>query len=71
MWLMSVPTALSLLAAFAGAALVRGFTDLTPWVALVIGGIAGWLLAALALVPAAERPDRALHRMGGFRRRRR
>lgn len=70
MWLMSAPTALSLFAAFVGAALVRALTDLTPWAALAIGGIAGWLLAALALAPFAERLDRALHRMGGPRRRR-
>lgn len=71
MWLLSVPTAVLLSAAIVGAALVRGLTDLTPWAALVVGAIAGWLVAAVALVPAAERVDRALHRMGGPRRRRR
>ena len=70
MWLISVPTALSLVAALVGAALVRGLTDLSPLAALAVGGSAGWLLAALALAPAAERLDRALHRMGGPRRRR-
>ena len=71
MWLLSVPTAVLLLAALVGAALVRGLTDLTPLAAVILGGIAGLLLAALALRPAAERVDRALHRMGGPRRRRR
>lgn len=69
MWLVSVPTAVSLLAAFAGAALVRGLTELASLAALAVGGIAGWLVAALVLAPAAERLDRALHRMGGPRRR--
>jgi hypothetical protein len=69
MWLISVPTAVSLFGALVGAGLVRGLTDLPPTVALIVGAIAGWLLAALALAPAAERLDRALHRMGGPRRR--
>lgn len=71
MWLVSVPAFVSLLGAFAGAVLALALTDLAPLAALAIGGIAGWVLAALLLGPAAERLDRALHRMGGPRRRRR
>jgi hypothetical protein len=70
---MSVPTAVSLFGALIGAALVRTLTNLSPAVALVIGGVAGWLLSSLVLGAAAERLDRRLHRMGGgpsFRRRR-
>lgn len=71
MWLISVPTTVLLLGALIGAVLVRALTDLAPLPALAVGGLAGWLLAAIALAPAAERLDRALHRMGGPRRRRR
>jgi hypothetical protein len=73
-WLVSVGTTVSLMGAFVGAVLVRALTDLSPLLAVVIGGFAGWVLAALVLGGAAERLDRRLHRMGGgpsFRRRRR
>jgi len=59
--------------AVVGAALARALTDLSPPFALVVGGVAGWLLSSLVLGAAAERLDRRLHRMGGgpsFRRRR-
>ena len=71
MWLLSAHTALGLLGALAGIVLARTVTDLTPIVAVVVGGFAGWTLAAIVLGPAAERLDRMLHRMGGPRRRRR
>lgn len=71
MWLLSAQTALGLLGALAGVVLMRGVTDLAPIVALVVGGFAGWTVAAVVLGPAAERLDRMLHRMGGPRRRRR
>jgi hypothetical protein len=71
MWLLSAHTALGLLGALAGIVLARAVTDLTPIVAVVVGGFAGWTLAAIVLGPAAERLDRMLHRMGGPRRRRR
>jgi hypothetical protein len=54
-------------------ALALEVTDLSRPLALVIGGAAGWVLAALVLGGPAERLDRRLHRMGtgrGFRRRR-
>ena len=72
-WLVSVPTAVSFCGAVVGAALARALTDLSPPFALVVGGVAGWLLSSLVLGAAAERLDRRLHRMGGgpsFRRRR-
>jgi len=52
---------------------VRALTDLSSPLAIVIGGIAGWILFSIVLGGAAERLDRSLHRMGGprFRRRRR
>jgi hypothetical protein len=62
----------SLAGAFAGAALMLGLTDLSRPLAVLIGGVAGWLLAAVVLGGPAERLDRRLHRMGTggrFRRR--
>jgi hypothetical protein len=73
-WLVSVGTAVSLAAALVGAVLARALTDLSPLLAVLIGGVAGWVLSSLFLGAAAERLDRRLHRMGGgpvFRRRRR
>jgi len=72
-WLVSAPTAVSFAGAVAGAVLVRALTDLSSPLAIVIGGIAGWILFSIVLGGAAERLDRSLHRMGGprFRRRRR
>jgi hypothetical protein len=64
----------SLSAAFAGAALALALTDLSPPLAALVGGVAGWVLSSLLLGAAADRLDRRLHRMGGprlFRRRRR
>jgi len=61
------------LGAVIGAALARAFINLSPPFSLLIGGVAGWLLASVFLGAAAERLDRRLHRMGGgpsFRRRR-
>jgi hypothetical protein len=60
---MSVPTAVSLLGAVIGAALVRSLTNLSPPFALLIGAVAGWVLASLVFGAAAERLDRRLHRM--------
>lgn len=71
MWLVSVRTAVSLLAALLGAVLVRALLDIPPAAALAVGGIAGWLLGGVLLGSAADRLDGALHRMGGPRRRRR
>jgi hypothetical protein len=70
MWLMSVPFALSLVGAVAGAVLLRVLVGIPPGLALLVGGIAGWLVVGIALAPVAERLDRSLHRMGGPRRRR-
>lgn len=70
MWFLSVPTAVSLLGAFVGAVLVRALTDLDPLLAVILGGVGGFVIAAALLGPAAERLDRSLHRMGGPRRRR-
>jgi hypothetical protein len=72
--LVSAGTAVSLTGALVGAALVRALTDLSPLLAVLIGGAAGWVLFSVLLGGAAERLDRRLHRMGGgggFRRRRR
>jgi hypothetical protein len=69
----SVGTAVSLSAAFVGAALALALIDLSPLLAVLIGAAAGWVLSSLLLGAAAERLDRRLHRMGGgrvFRRRR-
>ena len=73
-WLVSAGTAVSLAGALVGAALVRALTDLSPPLAVLIGGVAGWIVSSVLLGAAAERLDRRLHRMGGgrvFRRRRR
>jgi hypothetical protein len=62
----------SLAGAFAGVVLALELTDLSRPLAVLIGGAAGWILAALVLGGPAERLDRRLHRMGtgrGFRRR--
>jgi hypothetical protein len=69
-WLLSPSTALPLLAALVGAALVAGLTGLPPIVAVLVGGAGAWILAVVALAPVADRMDAALHRMGGPRRRR-
>jgi hypothetical protein len=72
--LVSVPTAVAFAGAVAGAVLARALTDLSPPLAVLIGGAAGWLVASVVLGAAAERLDKRLHRMGGgpsFRRRRR
>ena len=70
---MSAPTAVALWGAVAGAALALALTDLSPPLAVMVGGAAGWFLSAAVLGAAAERLDRRLHRMGGrgVRRRRR
>jgi hypothetical protein len=73
-WLVSVGTTVSLLAALVGAALAVALIDLSRPVAAVIGAAAGWVLSSLVLGAPADRLDRRLHRMGGgrvFRRRRR
>jgi phosphate/sulfate permease len=72
--LVSVGTAASLSGALVGAALALALTDLSQPVAVLVGGVVGWVLSSLILGAAAERLDRRLHRMGGtrvFRRRRR
>jgi hypothetical protein len=71
--LVSVPTAVSFFGAVIGATLARALTNLSLPVALIIGGVAGWLLSSIVFGAPAERLDRRLHRMGGgpsFRRRR-
>jgi hypothetical protein len=65
MWLLSARTALSLIGAAAGVVLAREFTGLSPFVAVIVGALAGSALAGLALSPVADRIDRTLHRMGG------
>jgi hypothetical protein len=62
-WLVSVGTAVSFAGAIVGAVLVRALTDLSPLLAILIGGAAGWVLFSLVLGGAAERLDRRLHRM--------
>ena len=62
--MVSVPTAVYFCGAVIGAGLARALTNLSPPFALVVGGIAGWLLSSLVLGAAAERLDRRLHRMG-------
>ena len=65
--------AVSLFGALVGAFLARALTDLSPALAVVIGGAAGWILFSVVLGAVAERLDRRLHRMGGprvFKRRR-
>lgn len=71
MWLVSAQTTASLFGAVVGAVLMRAFTDLSPLLALLIGALVGWLIAALTLGSVAARADRHLHRMGGPRRFRR
>jgi phosphate/sulfate permease len=71
MWLLSTRTALSLIGAVAGIALAREFTGFSPLVAVIVGALAGSVLAGLVLSPVADRIDRTLHRMGGPRRFRR
>jgi hypothetical protein len=55
------------LGAFAGTIVALALTDLSPPLAVVTGGAAGWILFSLLLGGAAERLDRRLHRMGGSR----
>jgi hypothetical protein len=61
--LVSVPTAVAFTGALVGAAVMRALTDLSPPLAFVVGGAAGWVLFSLVLGGAAERLDRRLHRM--------
>jgi hypothetical protein len=61
--LVSVGTAVSFTGALVGAALARALTNLSPLLAVLIGGVAGWVLFSLVLGGAAERLDRRLHRM--------
>jgi len=72
-WLVSAPTAVSLFGAAVGAIVARALTDMSPPLALLIGGAVGWILFSVVFGATAERLDRHLHRMGGprvFRRRR-
>lgn len=69
-WLVSPRTALAALSALVGIVVLRGLTDVPAAVAVVAGAVGGWLFASLLVGGAADRLDRALHRMGGPRGRR-
>lgn len=71
MWLMDVRTALWLYGAIIGAVLLAALTGIATWVALLLGALAGGVIATAVLGSAADRADAWMRTPKGPMRRRR